>query len=211
MKHIMLAFVSPVNLNFLNNPITYPNIQGKPYIAIQTNESAITYVERMLGEESLSKIFLIASDKVQNDMVPAENEFGEVTHLQFLQRRILKEFPQLKEKFSIQNYSDEVNESEKLQKNILQIAEIADAIVKYANECKDIDITVHADMTGGFRHSSMMMLSIMQLLKYRGIKIGEVLYSDPNKNNPIVYQATEIQRMFTLITGADEFVKFGSV
>ena len=66
-------------------------------------------------------------------------------------------------------------------------------------------------MTGGFRHSSMMMLSIMQLLKYRGIKIGEVLYSDPNKNNPIVYQATEIQRMFTLITGADEFVKFGSV
>lgn len=52
-------------------------------------------------------------------------------------------------------------------------------------------------------------VSPVRLLKYRGIDIGEVLYSDPRE--PIVFRATEIQRMFSLINGADEFVKFGSV
>ena len=208
-KNIMLAFVSPVNPMYINNPITYQNIQGQPYTSIQTNESAIVYIERMLGKDSLSKIFLIASDSVRNKLVSAENEFGSVTHLDFLQRRVLKECPQLEGNFTILDYSDKVDEKEKFEKNILQIADIADAITEYAKTFSNAKLKVHADMTGGFRHTSMMMLSIMQLLKYRGIEIGEVLYSD--QNGPIVYQATEIQRMFTLITGADEFVKFGSV
>ena len=107
------------------------------------------------------------------------------------------------------NYSDAIEQSAGLDKNILQVADIADAITDYAKNFSGEIIRVHADMTGGFRHASMMMLSIMQLLKYRGIEIGEVLYSD--QNVPIVYRATEIQRMFSLINGADEFVKFGSV
>lgn len=202
-KNIMLAFVSPVSAYYLSNPITYADIQGRPYTAIQTNESAIVYVERMLGAQSLSKIFLIASDFVKLNKVP-ENEFGNVTHLEFLRRRMLKEFPQLAEKFSVQDYSDE---SGALDKNILQTAEIADAVMKFASQCGE-KVIVHADITGGFRYASMLMLSIIQLLRYRGIKIGEVLYSDPTSR--IVYSVAEIQRMFTLITGADEFVKFGS-
>lgn len=207
MKHIMLAFVSPVSPRYLSEPIVY-NIQGAPYRSIQTNESAIVYIERMLGGESLSKIFLVATDKVRNELVPP-NEFGEITHLEFLQRRVVKECPALDGKFVALNYSDAIDEGSKLEKNILQIADIADAISDYAKGFVGEKITVHADMTGGFRHASMMMLSIMQLLKYRGIEIGEVLYSDPT--GPIVYRATEIQRMFSLINGADEFVKFGSV
>ena len=208
-KNIMLAFVSPVSAFFLNNPINYPEIKGRPYTAIQTNESAIVYVQRMLGAESLSKIFLIVSDSVKSDKVQPENEFGDVTHLEFLQRRIAKEFPQLAESFSIQDYSEEGTGSTKLEKNILQIARIADAVTAFANQNAGDKITVHADMTGGFRHTSMLMLSIIQLLKYRGIEIGEVLYSEPTSR--VVYRMTEIQRMFSLITGADEFVKFGSV
>ena len=207
MKHIMLAFVSPVNPRFLSAPILY-NIQGRPYSSIQTNESAIVYIERMLDGDSLSKIFLVATDKVRNELAPP-NEFGEITHLEFLQRRVVKEFPALEGKFVALNYSDAIDETAKLEKNILQIADIADAITDYAKVFVDEKITVHADMTGGFRHASMMMLSIMQLLKYRGLEIGEVLYSDPTGS--IVYRATEIQRMFSLINGADEFVKFGSV
>lgn len=204
-KNIMLAFVSPVSAYYLSNPIPYADIQGRPYTAIQTNESAIVYVERMLDAQSLSKIFLIASDFVKRDKVAAANEFGDVTHLEFLRRRMLKEFPQLADKFSVQDYSDE---SGALDKNILQTAEIADAVMKFKNQCGE-EVIVHADMTGGFRHASMLMLSIIQLLKYRGIKIGAVLYSDPTSR--IVYSVAEIQRVFTLITGADEFVKFGSV
>ena len=209
-KNIMLAFVSPVNVRSLNEPIIYPEIQGKAYTAIQTNESAVAYVERMLRpKNSLSKIFLIASDSVRRQKVPLENEFGDVTHLEFLQRRIAKAFPELVGKFSVQNYSEEGEGSTKLEKNILQIARISDAVTEFANEHCAEEVVVHADMTGGFRHTSMFMLSIIQLLRYRGIKIGEVLYSEPQSRE--IYRVTEIQRMFSLIAGADEFVKFGSV
>lgn len=209
-KNIMLAFVSPVNAISLSKPINYPDIQGRPYEAIQTNESAIIFVQRKLGEENpLSKIFLIASNSVKTAPAPPENEFGNVTHLEFLRRRITKEFPQLEEKFSVQDYSEEGEGSTKLEKNILQIAQIADAVTDFARQNSDCQIKVHADMTGGFRHTSMLMLSIIQLLKYRGVEIGEILYSEPTSR--VVYRVTEIQRMFSLITGADEFVKFGSV
>lgn len=209
-KNIMLAFVSPVSKYYLNNPINYPNIKGRPYTAIQTNEAAIIYVERMLGtKDSLAKIFLIASDSVQTDKAPPENEFGDVTHLEFLKRRVIKECPQLAKRFSVQKYSEGKVVSTALEKNILQTAEIADAIIKFSRNNSGAKIVIHADMTGGFRHASMLMLSIIQLLKYRGVEIGEVLYSDPVAK--IVYSVTEIQRMFSLITGADEFVKFGSV
>ncbi len=161
----------------------------------------------MLEPQSLAKIFLIASDSVKNGKVQLENEFGDVTHLEFLRRRIAKEFPQLTERFSIQDYSEDGTGSTKLENNILQIAQIADAVKNFAKNSEEV--VVHADMTGGFRHTSMLMLSIIQLLRYRGIRIGEVLYSDPASRE--VYRVTEIQRMFTLITGADEFVKFGSV
>lgn len=209
-KNIMLAFVSPVSEKTLSEPITYPDVQGRPYTAIQTNESAIICVERMLGESnSLAKIFLIVSDFVRENKVPTENEFGDVTHLEFLMRRVTKECPQLSGKFEIENYSEEGNGSTKLEMNILQTARIAEAITTFANNHTDEKIKVHADMTGGFRHTSMFMLSIIQLLKYRGVEIGEVFYSEPAGR--VVYRMTEIQRMFSLITGADEFVRFGSV
>lgn len=164
----------------------------------------------MLGKDnSLAKIFFIASDFVKNGKVPIENEFGDVTHLEFLMRRLVKECPQLTGKFSIQDYSEEGTGSTKLEMNIMQTALIADAVTDFASCYADEKVIVHADMTGGFRHTSMFMLSIIQLLKYRGIEIGEVLYSEPTSR--IVYRMTEIQRMFSLITGADEFVKFGSV
>ena len=208
-KNIMLAFVSPVSARSLSEPIIYPDIQGRPYSAIQTNESAIVYVARMLGADSLAQIFLITSDSVKKEKVQPENEFGDVTHLEFLRRRVAKEFPQLANRFSRQNYSEEGTGSTKLERNILQIARIADAVTDFAKKYAGSEVIVHADMTGGFRHTSMLMLSIIQLLSYRGIKIGEVLYSEPAGRE--VYRMTEIQRMFTLITGADEFVKFGSV
>ena len=205
----MLAFVSPVNARSVSEPIRYGDVQGREYAAIQTNESAIVFVERKLeaAGESLSKIFLIASDFVKSKPAPTGNEFGDVTHLEFLKRRVAKEFPQLADRFSTEDYSEEGEDSTKLERNILQIARIADAVTEFAKDAEDV--TVHADMTGGFRHTSMLMLSIIQLLKYRGVKIGEILYSEPTSR--VVYRVTEIQRMFTLITGADEFVKFGSV
>ena len=69
-------------------------------------------------------------------------------------------------------------------------------------------MALHADFTGGFRHASMMMLSVMQLLKYRGIRTMGVLYS--NRYEEQVENVNDIYRMFNLISGADEFINFGS-
>ena len=119
----MLAFVSPVNARSVSEPIRYGDIQGREYAAIQTNESAIVFVERKLeaAGESLSKIFLIASDFVKSKPAPTGNEFGDVTHLEFLKRRVAKEFPQLADRFSTEDYSEEGEDSTKLERNILQI------------------------------------------------------------------------------------------
>lgn len=82
-KNIMLAFVSVVSQYRVQNPITYPDIYGSEYIAIQTNESAVVFVER---KNPLSKIFFITTNSVKNNFAPPENEFGEVTHLEFLKK-----------------------------------------------------------------------------------------------------------------------------
>ena len=96
-----------------------------------------------------------------------------------------------------------------LEKNFRQVAAVTEAIIKYSHE-SSAKLIVHADMTGGMRHASMLMLEIIELLKYQGIQIGEILYA--NLTGPkLVYQATEIQKMFSLISGVDEFINFGSV
>jgi hypothetical protein len=53
------------------------------------------------------------------------------------------------------------------------------------------------------------MLSVIQLLGFCGIRIGQVVYSDFNQKR--IIDVTEVQHMFTLISGAEEFVSYGSV
>lgn len=143
-KNIMLAFVSPVSPNSLKTPIVY-KIHGESYTAIQTNESAIAYVERMLGADSIARIFLIASSFVKSGKIPTvkieKPPLPAVTHLEFLKRRITAEFPHLADRFTEIDYSDA---SDSLEKNILQIAEIADAVTAYAQNFPADKIIVHA-------------------------------------------------------------------
>lgn len=214
-RNIMIAFVSLVNGYSLQNPIHYPDIMGEPYTAIQTNESAVVWIKRWLKNKPLDKLFLIVSKTVKEDYISDDTEFGRVTHKEFLEKRLLLNFPDLEGKFQYFDYSEgmEIDNSDvaqqELGQNLLEVANIFQGIQAYMDSNKEDIINVHADMTGGMRHASMMMLSIMQLLKYNGAKICEVLYSDQKKKQ--VYQANSIQRMFTLINGADEFSRFGSV
>lgn len=45
--HIMLAFVSPVNKKVFDEPVTYPDLAGKSYTGVQTNEAAIVKADRL--------------------------------------------------------------------------------------------------------------------------------------------------------------------
>ncbi|MCQ5314930.1 hypothetical protein, partial [Megasphaera massiliensis] len=55
----------------------------------------------------------------------------------------------------------------------------------------------------------MMMLSVIQFLKCRGIRKVDVLYADGNEQP--VENISEIYRMFDLFSRADTFVTFGRI
>lgn len=196
-RNIMLSIVSKTNPRTILKPVTYPDIQGQPYEAIHTNEACTVYLERKYNH--LDKIFFLISKEVEQDHV---TDGTERTHLQFLHDRLEAEYPKIWKRVEPCQYgrNDEILD---------EIARIANSVSNYADTVPGDTLVVHADMTGGFRYTSMMMLAIMQLLKYRRIALGDVLYADMDNKN--IYDATPIQRMFDLINGADEFVRFGSV
>lgn len=205
-RNIMLAFVSLVNENSLAKPIRYADLGGKPYIAIQTNESAIIKVQRELGDNPLDGVFLISSERVKTFDVAITEEYGVLTHINFLKKRLIEADPRLSDKLIDLDYYEDLDDIEESMRNVTQIAE---RIMAYAQSYPEDNICLYADMTGGFRYNSVMMLVIMQLLQYNGIKLGRVLYSDPQKKK--VFNATSLLGLFRLVSGADEFVTFGSV
>ena len=204
--NIMLAFVSLVQERNVAEPIHYPDISGQPYTAIQTNESAIIAVQRQLEDNPLSGVFLVCSEKVKTYDAPKTDEYGMVTHINFLKKRLIQADSRLSDKLIELNYYDDLDNIEESMRNV---TEIAGKIMDYAQEHPAAKIRLYADMTGGFRYNSTMMLAIMQLLQFNGIELGKVLYSDPAKKR--VFDATSLLGLFHLISGADEFVRFGSV
>lgn len=91
------------------------------------------------------------------------------------------------------------------------ISAMSDVLQNYTNN-KD-KVTIHIDMTGGPRHAVMLMMALMQLIKFSGAKIGMVIYANilRGKDKGIIEDTHEIMNLFTLISGADKFVSFGDV
>ena len=226
MKNILLLFLSEIHLNdksreFRISP--YRGLNGEEYKCIQTNESAIDYVMDYLGKK-LDALFFFSTKKTKEELsVVIEGELVTKTHVEWFTDRIIEKHPELEGAFNSVDY----NEDKDTEEGIRQVTEMTERIKKYLDDSSDKDIRIYADMTGGFRHASMMMLSVMQLLnQYKGIRIEKVLYSNwkkkeenktQNNINEIqeahgeVEDVTELHRMFTLVSGTDEFVNFGSV
>ena len=71
------------------------------------------------------------------------------------------------------------------------------------------NVTVHVDFTGGLRNAAMVMLAMVQMLKFSKAEIGKVTYV--NFQHKKVQEASELLGMFSMISGAQEFYSFGSV
>lgn len=218
MKHIMLVFVS--DLKAEKAPVHY-QIFDETIDCVQTNESAVIYMQKLLQQhnETLDTIFLILTNAVKEKKLSGTTVCPDeiINPVRYFEQRIIRVFPELAGHFQYMDY----DEDQDLNEGILDVARAAEKIKAYYDVHSEEGVTLHADMTGGFRHASMMMLSIMQLLRYMTfdrqtgaeIKIDRVLYSRllEDRINGQVDDATEIHRMFDLISGADEFVNFGSV
>lgn len=71
------------------------------------------------------------------------------------------------------------------------------------------DVTIHMDLTGGLRHSTVLMLALLQLLQYAGYHLGMVTYT--NFNEKRIETVNELVGMFNLISGTADFAHNGSV
>ena len=208
MKHIMLLFLSEVHLDgdkkLSLSP--YKLSDGTRIDCVQTNESAVRWTADNLRrqQEQLDCLFYFSTKRTQEELcyIDDENQEHRLTHEALFLDRIGS--------FAAHCVRIDYNERSQTEESLRQVLEMAEAIRDFmkTKSWQPEEVVLHADFTGGFRHASMMMLSVMQLLKYYGIRTTAVLYS--NRNEQQVENVTGIYRMFNLISGADEFINFGS-
>ena len=108
----------------------------------------------------------------------------------------------------------EFNENADIQQTMDTVIEMASKIQKYIGTLPNsTEVTLHVDTTGRMRHASLMMPVITRLIQYLGVKIGNILYSnyDSDRKKQFVEESNEIYNLFDVISGAYEFVSFGSV
>ena len=241
--NILLLFLSDVKVTRdgkkLAEPADYPGLGH----TMTTNESAVRYLVQKHGRNTdaikLDKIFAFATNKIRKLYVgqksvedetwaaDAVDEQGSpLTHLAYFKYRLrteglIKDIDSCMTEDSSDTEIDGTvcpfnEDSEDVKQTMMTIAGMAKRILGYIQTLpkeEQNDVILHADMTGGFRHASMMMLAVMRLMQYQGVKIGHVLYSnfDSDTKKGTVQEVEDIYHMFDLVAGAEEFVRFGSV
>ena len=219
MKNIMLLFLSNLHLedtHKLKHTI-YQIKDDTSLDCVQTNESAVRYLAHELGRtgEKLDALFLFSTNLVRKPVSICDDD-GIIRQYEqqqdFFEQRIEMLLPELHGHIYTVDYETKDAASltdDAAEESIRQVVSMAEKIKQYTKEYLEEEVCIHADMTGGFRHASMMMLDVMQILKFSGIHIGRVVYSDLNTKS--IIDVTEVQHLFTLISGAEEFVNYGSV
>lgn len=64
------------------------------------------------------------------------------------------------------------------------------------------------DTTGGFRNSSYLLMAVVRILEYSGIKLEKAVYS--NLDQLAIKDITSTYKMFDLINAANSFTSFGN-
>lgn len=177
-----------------------------------SNESAVRELAAYLQKRSqkIDKIFLFSSQATKKLL-----EKADMTTVDFFKRRII-EFVTAENIITV-----DYDESKSMNEALSDIGEMGKSILDEAEKTKKNQrekgaashITIHADMTGGMRNASMMMLGIMRLLNFSGLQMGRILYSNWELNRDINYveDSQDVYRFFDLVAGATEFAKYGSV
>lgn len=217
MKNIMLLFLSNISLvdGFFRNKPIYDLGNGLLVETHTTNESALRYVlSHLPAGEKMDRLYIFASQGVQKKtfQVKEKGFEGSYTSLEYFIQRITRFWPNAQNVIQVENY----NENLQGQEAIGQIMDMSQEIQAYGRQG---NIRLHADLTGGFRSANMAMLNIIKLLQYSGMDIGYLLYSHMNtardaQGNLLpsyVEDAHIIYSMLDLVSGAAEFVRFGSV
>lgn len=230
-KYIYLTYLSTVRSTSgkLAEPTLYEDVHykkinnGKNMIQTQTtNESAFACTQGMIYPEDVEKIFVFTTDKVLKNMEITEGEGKGESHYSFFRERIkryLHNPDMLEEILPAQNEpgkrpatSYKCNDTEDAIKSMQSVIGMAGLIIDYlSKQNKNIsNYRLYVDLTGGPRDAVMILLQVIRLLDFRGLKLKQAFYShlgSPGK----VYECKEIYMLQDFISGAAEFTHFGSV
>lgn len=198
MKNILLTFLSDGA-----KKEAYYQV-GKNKSVVKTRHSNESAVYELAQSTTIDWVFVFASKKVKEVRVIDGKEQNTI---EFFKERIKTIVPPDKV------IECDYNEQNAMSSALSDISQMADIILSYKKEFGDEEVILHADMTGGWRNASMMMLGVMRLLQFSQMKLGKVLYSnwEPNRELNSVDDSIDVYRFFDLVAGAKEFVKYGSV
>ncbi len=213
MRHSIVLFLSTIWIDDSNGSkldnfkhTKYTNIlEGQEVDCIQTNESAVRYIQARLVEqgESISKIYLLASKEVKKvGAFLYQGKRYSWSHIEVFKKRLIDEIGLSKEQFCEIDY----NENQTVNQNMDTLLGMA-RLIRNDHSVED-EGTIHFDMTGGLRTVTQMLTSLLYLLKHSNIPVGYVLYSDFRKR--IVENASELFDINTLVSGMEEFANYGS-
>lgn len=213
MKHSVVLFLSPIwtqdenpeeQDNFVHKQ--YTNIiDGQEVDCIQTNESAVRYIQARLEEqeESISKIYILASKKVKKrKSFLYKGKECNWSHIDVFKQLLIDEIEMSEDQFEEIDY----DENQAIDMNMNTLLDLAIKLRKEHSD--DKDAIIHFDMTGGLRTVTQLLSSLLYLLKHSDIKVGYILYSD--MTNQIVENASELFDINTLVSGMEEFANYGS-
>ncbi|MGM9580865.1 MAG: hypothetical protein ACI3U2_06525 [Anaerovibrio sp.] len=209
-KNVMLLFLSMLSVDkdglIRNKPMYNLGRSGMVVETHMTNESAVRYVAANLPEgQKLDKLYVFTSKEASSRVIAVKEPGaeGEYTSTEYFKLRLRRFLPDLDAIYEEIDYKED--------SALKSIAKSARTVQLYAAGCEDIGLSV--DLTGGFRNANMAMLNIVKLLQYGGIKVDNLLYSHMGQKGQESYieEANDIYRLFDLISGAEEFVRFGSV
>ena len=159
-----------------------------------TNETALKYIDWKLKQQNqqIDDVFAFVTDEVY--------------------AKDLSKFKELFQDYNFTIHDVPLLNNGDLQGSFASISTMFNVLEKHIDHDPS-DIVIHFDMTGGLRHGAMLMLALIQMLNYRGFKIGMLLYSnlDFKTFNNKIEDASKLLQMYTLIGGAKEFTSFGSV
>ena len=162
-----------------------------------TNEAALKYVSWKLKQENenLAAAFGFVTDEAQKDFARFQGLFTDYSFA-------IEQVP-------LYNNGD-------MTGSFKSICEMFDVLQKYIGENEEV--IIHIDITGGPRHSVMLMLARIQMIKFSGAKVGMVVYANVLRKKSqsdvpkgMIEDVGDIMDMFTLISGAEEFASIGNV
>lgn len=119
----------------------------------QTNETALKYLDWKLQQkqEQIDAVYAFVSDKAQEGFKQFCNIFADTSYP-------IMDVP--------------LTDNGKLSGALPSIAKMFDFVQEYVQQHKEDTIRMHVDMTGGPRHASMIMIALLQMLRYQGIETG---------------------------------------